>query len=1012
MVSQVQSKNFEDHKGHQQIVAGQRKSSHAYDIQQAKVLRNATSNQDEEYSVNTGGFLPSGFSTPNLAVSTDSILLSPTSTGLLLPTRKPTEQSSFAPASPSPTSPDLYLSTIDAPGSASETRMSCGSIQTITKTRVQFTTIYVIITKTATPSRASTTKTKDPGAHLTLGTTTIYLTSSASDITSVPSAHLALGTTSSTFSTSKVGTSDLNTGQHIETTLSHVNPHAGIGPLLPSPASQGEIVTVVRQTEAWPSSRTTLQWTATDSQGYVFVQTVTTEFPAETGVLETKVTLRPEQTLVAVPKIITTTRGGLTQVMETTTVDLEGHTTMSLYTTVVGGEIVLATGTYFLVTSLPPGYRVLTIPAVVATTEKGKAEMAQTVYTDAQGHLTTSSYTTTLNGTPTSRTVPLVTAVAVSREDNLVTLSAETSPLISESTKVIETTSTDSRGHPVTYSYTTVVDGTPTSATVLTITSTAISTSPNSTNSSGTQNAGGVGVLVYGLGPRDYILGAFLPTILAATIAYPFKLININTRLMQPFHELTIARELGGVSAEGSIFLRFYDWAGSLSLPRSVKLRQPVIVISDLLVLSAALLAPIAAETVSIHVPDGCQLTCYGRLGVSTIPGRILEALLATMMALLIAMIVSLNVFRWKTGVRHNPWGIAGMASLGVSPGIRDKIRKIPCNSSSSIKESMILEALSGSKYALDEYWVSSSPGSGSTRGYGIVVKPSTSDGAKKPGNDNEHGNDRNHISGDHKNKGTQPFTALTWWGRCILLFIFLCVLVIATYYETTMRDSGFERFMDSRGFGVRFFFTALAVIVGGCMETFFRSVAIIWPYQQLSKSALPAGHSILLSPPTNAFYGLYTAFRQGSLFLGAVSFAAILAELLLPVTLSHVPFSQLDTYETQVVCSWLSISILALMVLVILYSFLIQWPHMPVDPRTIAGAMFYVCDSWMLGTMEGMSTFGKKERDTIMRSQRLKYVFSRTEGVSGKQRMNVDFSEEKGEATVIIVRDEKVRYG
>lgn len=763
-----------------------------------------------------------------------------------------------------------------------------------------------------------------------------------------------------------------------------------------------ESLTATRQSEAWSSIEVILEQTTTDSGGHISVQTVTTDVPAEPGFLESTVTVRPGESLVAVPLMITTTHGGLTQVMQTTYVDSEGRTTTSSYTTVIGGDTTLAMDTFFVATSLPAGYTVITVPTAIPTTEGGTVEVAQTVYTDAEGHLTTSLYTRTVHGTPTTRTKPVVIATPVSPGGKLVPTVIST--MIGGTTEIIKTTSTDSRGQPTTFSYTTFEGGTPTSTTVWTIVPIPTSTTP--TNSSGTQDTGDVAI--YGLGLRDYILGAFLPTILAAIVAYPFKLIQINARLMQPFHELATAREADGVSAQASIFLRFYDWTGVLSLPRSVKLRQPIIVISDCLVLGAALLAPIAAETVSVHVPDGCKLGCYGRLTVTTIPGRVLEALIAAMMTLLVALIVLLNVFKWQTGVSHNPWGIAGIASLGLSPEIRNKIEKIPCHSSGSIKDSSILKALTGSKYALDEYWVSSSPGSVSSRGHGIVVRTSDDD-AKQLMGSNEPMHGRTRGPRHSKEKKTQPFASLTWWGRCILLFIFTCVVIITTYYEASSLDSGFERFMDSRGFGVRFFFTALGVVIGGCMETFFRSVAIISPYHQLSKCALPAERSILLSPPTNAFYGIYSAIQQRSIFLGSVALATILAELFLPVTLSHVPFSHLDTYQTQRVCTWLSVSTLALMILVILYSFLIRWPHMPADPRTIAGAMFYVCDSWMLGTMEGMATLGKKERDSTVRSQRLRYEFASSKGVSGKERMNVDIRGEMGEAAVMI--GEKVRY-
>lgn len=1001
LVSQLLSRSVEDHNGDYPSEPEQKESPYP---RLARVPSNATSSQAGAYSVNTADFLSLGYLSSTLTVVSDPVSSSSTSSHPISQTTGPTTTSSYS-FSTSGASTTMWTT------SGYLNLGTTTSTSTLRSPTPGGTGYEITVPFPPSPGpEASGTVISDNNdfTHISLSSTLIMM--------STTSAYLHIETTSFTEAPMPTIPPTAPDGEYLSLGVTTV-PRADVpDPAFPSATSprvagvvsesasgpdEKPIVTVIRQTETWPSSKATLERTTTDSSGHVFVQTITTDIPAGTSVLESTLTVRPGESLVAVPKMIATARGGITEVMQTTFVDSEGRTITSSYTTVIGGESAMATQTFFVATSVPPGYSVITVPTAVPTTEGGTTEVVQTVFTDAQGHLTTSFYTRTVNGTPTTRTMPVVIATPVSPGDKLVTLPTVMSTTIGGTTRVIETTSTDSLGRPTTFSYTTVEGGTPTSATVWTVVPTSTSTS--APNSNGTQDGEGVSVVVYGLGLRDYILGAFLPTILAAIIAYPFKLININARLMQPFHEMATARETGGVSAEASIFLRFYDWTGALSLPRSARLKQPVIVISDFLMFGAALLAPIAAETVSVHVPDGCQLGCFGSLGVTTIPGRVLEALMAAMMALLIALIVVLNVFRWETGLSHNPWGIAGMASLGLSPDIRDTIRKIPCHSSGPIKENMILKTLTGRKYALDEYWVSSSPGSVSARGYGIVVR-TRHDDAKSlvEFNESEHGKIRDPGSA-MKGKKTQPFAMLTWWGRSILLFIFACVMILATYYETTSLDSGFELFMDSRGFGVRFFFTALGVVIGGCMETFFRSVASILPYQQLSQHALPAELSVLLSPPTNAFYGLYSAFRQRSFFLGAVAFATILAELFLPVTLSHVPFSHLDTYETQLVCAWLSISILALMILVILYSFFIRWPHMPVDPRTIAGAMFYVCDSWMLGTMDGIATLGKKERDSIVRSQRLRYEFASSDGVSGNERMNVDICGEMGEAAVMI---------
>lgn len=109
-----------------------------------------------------------------------------------------------------------------------------------------------------------------------------------------------------------------------------------------------------------------------------------------------------------------------------------------------------------------------------------------------------------------------------------------------------------------------------------------------------------------------------------------------------------------------------------------------------------------------------------------------------------------------------------------------------------------------------------------------------------------------------------------------------------------------------------------------------------------------------------------------------------------------------METYDTQLACAWLSIAILALMILVLVASFFKTWPHMPVDPRTVAGAMFYVCDSWMLESLQDLSTMGKKDRDLELRYRRLRYGYGNISGAtSGKERMGVDVCDDKGEAAL-----------
>lgn len=86
-------------------------------------------------------------------------------------------------------------------------------------------------------------------------------------------------------------------------------------------------------------------------------------------------------------------------------------------------------------------------------------------------------------------------------------------------------------------------------------------------------------------------------------------------------------------------------------------------------------------------------------------------------------------------------------------------------------------------------------------------------------------------------------------------------------------------------------------------------------------------------------------------------------------------------------------------MIITLAASFLIRWPHLPVDPRTIAGAMYYVCDSRMLETLDGLSTLPKKDRDLRIRRMGRRYGFGYVKGLNGRIRVGVDVVEEEEEA-------------
>lgn len=97
------------------------------------------------------------------------------------------------------------------------------------------------------------------------------------------------------------------------------------------------------------------------------------------------------------------------------------------------------------------------------------------------------------------------------------------------------------------------------------------------------------------------------------------------------------------------------------------------------------------------------------------------------------------------------------------------------------------------------------------------------------------------------------------------------------------------------------------------------------------------------MTPPTNPFSGIWSSLTPGrrDIYLGFVSATAILSEIL-PLLLSTTLDKCTESFWAHTVCLWMAVSILGIMIFTVAGSFLVYWPHMPIDPSTVAGGMYY----------------------------------------------------------------------
>lgn len=170
-------------------------------------------------------------------------------------------------------------------------------------------------------------------------------------------------------------------------------------------------------------------------------------------------------------------------------------------------------------------------------------------------------------------------------------------------------------------------------------------------------------------------------------------------------------------------------------------------------------------------------------------------------------------------------------------------------------------------------------------------------------------------------------------------------------------------------------------------------------PYQLMAKRTQTAERSILFTASTNPFSGIWAAIKHRHVFYFFTCLAAIFSEFL-PMLFANIPFSLTQVYASASACAILSAVFLCTQITVLFASFFVRYPPMPVDPRSIAGAMYYVSQSQMLNDFAGVSQLNKKERERSVKEMGRRYFYGVLVGGSWR-RMGVDHDLGPSEAVV-----------
>lgn len=331
---------------------------------------------------------------------------------------------------------------------------------------------------------------------------------------------------------------------------------------------------------------------------------------------------------------------------------------------------------------------------------------------------------------------------------------------------------------------------------------------------------------------REYISVSFVPIILAVVFMIPWRILDSTIKEMEPFYQL---HQKGGSLAKDSLCLD-YSTSFLITVPfKSISRGQVIVFWSSLISLAVLAIAPLSSEAFFVSLSGSCGPNspgpCHAVWGVHPILARVIQGILS-FVAFLLILIILFSLPR-SSGVYNEPLSIAGLAALfHKSPALKG-FREID----SMIKNKDLKRVLAGRRYGLCSFiaddqtrchgivpldadsesgFVSSAPSPLPQKGYYSAVTTTdlgidTSDRPQL-----EHS-----VHDEFWARRAAMWDDVKRRVYYVAVFIMLGGLfALITYYHWTGPDpvtgksSGFEQFMDSEGFGVRFMMTALGVVI------------------------------------------------------------------------------------------------------------------------------------------------------------------------------------------------------
>ncbi|KAM7196191.1 hypothetical protein V8F33_006303 [Rhypophila sp. PSN 637] len=517
---------------------------------------------------------------------------------------------------------------------------------------------------------------------------------------------------------------------------------------------------------------------------------------------------------------------------------------------------------------------------------------------------------------------------------------------------------------------------------------------------------------------KDYILASLIPVLLATLLAIPLQLFTKSVNRMMPFRGLTYpssrnsgknsrGSSKGGALAQDTLLLSRSPnilTTPAISLRFLCRYHDPLPMFNTLLTVFSLILVPLSAETIMIEFmsepcttlewpvdPFGYAGPCPRGLRKSVLPTRAAEGFLCLIAVLILAM--GYLLVRWRTGVEGEPWSLAGLMALlaNSSDEVRNSLLEVDQDGRTKDLEKDIEKAVTrrGEKfqlgylhdvgtyygiYTVDQKVKALSEDSGGLR---LTTKdppqrrPSGQKSTPAPA-DEEAGQ----APKQNKTSSSATGGSLVTLYRVLALTLITGLLIVILYYENTILDTPFERFMDSQTFGVRFLFAGLGTGISLFWDWYFIHASSQHVFYRLYRPQ-PIGRPT----PVNAQAGNIKTVNAAThdininLLLDlAIPLATLLARFT-PILLAGVPFRNTITWKMHEAYTWCVVGVLGYMVIVLRVdghrdNGISTPPPLPISPNTLAGSMYYVCaDPEMLRDFEGLSLVSERDKGRLLLS-------------------------------------------